>query len=240
MKSFVQLVTFLFLFFLVLMTIGCDEKENAVYPCDDCPGSGQITILLGADTLRYVPGDSASTSVMVIVTSGQGAVMAGQRVSMSLANPALGFIQYQNIYLMDTTDAQGRVMMLYTSVGVSGTDTIFTTTGGISASKPIVVMPVGQPVCDVRFVVSRNVYDPEPPDSLYVEACFSDCSHNAIPGLPAWFGWPGSGGLLHPQLFADSTGCLGSGWISPDDFGSWCVYWIVNAELDSICRTIGP
>ncbi len=135
---------FALLLLMLCLAAGCIESDPPYPPPRPPYGVAQITLLLGTDTLRYLPGDSASTPVTVIVLSRQGTVMSGQIVSMSLANPSLGFLQYMNPVLMDTTDHQGRVNMQFVAFGF-GTDTIFASVSGMSAMKQIVLWP-GMPI----------------------------------------------------------------------------------------------
>ncbi len=211
----------LLLAFLMVFAFGCQKKSTSNDQGNN--DVGQITILLGTDTLRYLPGDSASTAVTVIVTSRMGTVMLGQKVNMSLANPALGFIQYQNTALVDTTDAQGRVNLLYTSIGQPGLNTVMATTGGVSQSVPIVAVPASEIVCELRLVVARNHLQTSlnVEDTTMVEVRISDCEHNAIVGVSVQLS--ATGGRLSPLLPTDSAGTARTTWYSNGQFG---LFWI--------------
>lgn len=211
----------LLLAFLMVFAFGCQKKSTSNDQGNN--DVGQITILLGTDTLRYLPGDSASTAVTVIVTSRMGTVMSGVKVSMSLANPGLGFIQYQNTELVDTTDAQGRVNLLYTSIGQPGLNTIMATNGGVSQSVPIAAVPASEIVCELRLIAARNHMQTSinVEDTTMVEVRISDCEHNAIVGVSVQLS--ATGGRLSPLLPTDSAGTARTTWYSNGQFG---LFWI--------------
>ena len=100
------------------------------------PLVGRVRIL-AADTLRMVPGDSASTPVTVIVTDRQGRVTPNRVISISLTNASLGFLEPINPAGGDTTDALGRVQFLYTAFE-AGIQTIIAACEGVIGVDSIV------------------------------------------------------------------------------------------------------
>lgn len=103
------------------------------------PEPGAISILVVNDTLRFVLGDTASTSVAVILIDQEGHTIPGRRVNMSLSNPSIGFLQFMDPMLMDTTNEQGRINLRF-SAWAYGTTQIIAANGDVSAMKPVVCM----------------------------------------------------------------------------------------------------
>ncbi len=230
MRKIIWAAPLLLLAFLMVFAFGCQKKSTSNDPGS---GVGQITILLGTDTLRYLPGDSASTAVTVIVTSRQGTVMSGERVQMSLANPALGFIQYQNTSLVDTTDSQGRVNLLYTSIGQPGANVITGTAGGTSQAANIVAVPATDIVCELSLVVARNQMQTtrSVEDTTTVLVRISDCEHNAIVGVNVTLS--ATGGRTSPLPTTDSAGTARTTWYSNGQFGEFWIYARAGGLVDS-------
>jgi hypothetical protein len=232
MKKIYWAAPLLLLAFLMVFAFGCQKKSgdpNGTSASD----AGQIQILLGADTLRYLPGDSASTTVTVIVTSREGTVMKGQKVNLSLANPALGFIEFQNTSLVDTTDDFGRVNLLYTSVGTPGANVIIAVSGGVSAVKPVVALEATDVVCELNLVLSRDQLQTSSniEDTVTVQVSISDCNHNAIVGVTIRM--EATGGRLSPPLPTDSAGTARTIWYSNNQFGNFIIRARAGGLIDS-------
>jgi hypothetical protein len=119
--------SFLFMGLGIIIAFGCDDE----FPPDPPPPYwvGVVSICLGTDTLRFLPGDSASTTVTVIVSDDCFNLIQGQKINVSLDSPELGYLEFLDTDLRDTTNAQGRVDLLFTTIGTAG-DMIFTATAG--------------------------------------------------------------------------------------------------------------
>ncbi|MBU1920608.1 hypothetical protein KKG66_07165, partial [bacterium] len=135
-----------FLFGLMIglgLLLGCDNDTPSTD--ETCPPQwlNSITMYVPEDTLWIPPGDSASTNLAVIVADGNGDVLEGVRVNLSLSNPQLGFVEFIDPDLRDTTNAQGRVEMRYTAVGLSGEVVFSATAGNVGARDTIVCIAIG-------------------------------------------------------------------------------------------------
>jgi hypothetical protein len=97
-------------------------------------------VIVAADTLQIVPGDTATTPVTIIVTDQVGRIMPERVVSVSLSDPALGFLEYVNTSLGDTTNEFGRVELLFVCQNRVGVNTICAVCEGISAEPHMIVI----------------------------------------------------------------------------------------------------
>ena len=66
----------------------------------------------------------------VIVNDENGNVIPNIRVAIALSNPQLGFVEYTDPELRDTTNAFGRVNMVFTAIGTAGNNVISATAVG--------------------------------------------------------------------------------------------------------------
>ena len=97
---------------LLLFVAGCYEKYGPGLPVIGDPGPCCIEIVMGTDTLYYLPGDSAYTTVVVILTNWDGNFSEGVKVAVALANPLIGILEFVDMELRDTTNALGRVELI--------------------------------------------------------------------------------------------------------------------------------
>ncbi len=94
---------------MLLSGVGCEQKSTG--DNNQNGGSiGSIQIVTGAinDTLEFLPADSASTTVTIIVSDDNGNVMRDVKVDISLANANLGVIEY--------VDTDRRSVLFYTQI----------------------------------------------------------------------------------------------------------------------------
>lgn len=132
------------LFAAWLFIIGCDnEGSDPATTLEPMAWLNSVEVYIPEDTLWFTQGDSARTNFAVIVTDGDGIVMEGVRVNVTLGNPHCGFIDFLNTNLRDTTNAQGRVEMRYTAVGIAGDVTISATAGGVGDHATLVCRAIG-------------------------------------------------------------------------------------------------
>jgi hypothetical protein len=171
------------LFFVIW---GCDDEP---LPCSDCGwdwGLGiDVNILLGTDTIRFLPGDSASTTVTIIVADDQGRAVEGQKVAISPEDPNLGFIEYVNPDLRDTTNAMGRVECIFRVLGQAGDQIIRASAGGRSDEATIAIRVSLEPILFVDIDAEPHIiflYENEE-DSVVVTVQIADEFGNPIVGV---------------------------------------------------------
>ena len=240
MKCILDWLVAAFAMCLLLLASGCEEEKS----CDDCDdrwwsGVGNVQIVMGADTLRYLPGDSASTPVVVIVTTMDGNVMEGVKVAVALANPLIGILEFVDTDLRDTTNALGRVDLIYRSYATPGTNYVAAAAGGHSAIDSIVVEPAELVICDVSITISPDsVFGQQEDDSVFVTACLVDCDHTGIEGISLSFS--ANGGHFTPLPPTGPDGCAETVWIPPNEPGWWCLYFHDQDGLDSACVWVEP
>ncbi|MCB1059842.1 MAG: hypothetical protein KDB65_06415 [Calditrichaeota bacterium] len=141
-----------------LLWLGCDDED---YRRETPPRSPVESIqivtgttndpLVTTDTLWFAPGDSASTTVTVIVTDYYGHAVAGMKVDLSLANASLGVIEYVDETLRDTTNSVGRVNAVFRSYAQAGDQIITATAGGATSNRVLVIRPRSQGIRDGNF-----------------------------------------------------------------------------------------
>ena len=199
----------------LLLASGCEEKKIGMNGWHDPIYDPEI--ILGADTLYYLPGDSASTTVTVIVTDYSGNVAPGVRVGIALANPQIRILEFLDTELRDTTNDLGRVEMMYYCYGSPGMNIITATAGWRT---------------DADTILSEEGYgDPFPfwvvvtPDSIHflvldsvrVSACVADHNHNGIAGATLIV--EQASGSYTPPPLTDSYGCTEFSWWPAHDIG---------------------
>ena len=126
---------------LLLFVAGCYEKYGPGLPVIGDPGPCCIEIVMGTDTLYYLPGDSAYTTVVVILTNWDGNFSEGVKVAVALANPLIGILEFVDMELRDTTNALGRVELIYRCYATPGKNYISAAASGRSDIDSIVVEP---------------------------------------------------------------------------------------------------
>ncbi len=141
---------------------GCEDEgkiiERPPYPYY----SPQIVTELPNDTLRFFAEDSVMIWVTVIVTDGYGRAFPGQAVDISLSDPSLGVIEYTDYDLLDTTNALGRVNMLFHSFAIAGEQIITATVSGIVTKDTLTAIEVPRPLSGFTLASDR------PHDTIYV------------------------------------------------------------------------
>jgi hypothetical protein len=210
----------------ILIGWGCDEESTMCSDCDWDPGPGLITLSIGTDTLRFLPGDSASTHLTIIASDLNEIVMGGVSTQLHLSNPQLGFIEFLDPELRDTTNAQGRVNLLFTAIGTSG-DIVFTATaGGISTSRTLAIRQQPTIISIFNFIQDTVDLDSEQ-DSvrLDLEATITYSDGTPVVNYRPLARLIISGGRLTPLVMSltDSSGhSVGYfWWFTNDEFGEF-------------------
>ena len=209
----------LLLAFLMVFAFGCTEKTGSG---NDGGGSGivgNVQILMGSDTIRYLPGDSASTTVTVIVTDQAGNVMPGVRVGVALGNPQIGIIEFLDTGLRDTTNAIGQVPMAYRSYATPGLNIISAVAGGRSDVDSVFAEEARDVVCLLTLTTSREfVYtSTSSQDCVTVNIAVSDCNHNGIANVSIPIS--ATNGEVAPPPPTDQLGHTSTTWYLRAPFG---------------------
>lgn len=135
-----KLLLLLTAFFAATLWFGCDDDRMAPPP-DGTDPDGSIQIVTGTpnDTLYFLHGNQATTEVIVILTDDRGLAIAGVDVDIALYDSSLGYIEYLDDELRDTTNSLGRVNMVYHSIGIEGNELISASREGQTAQRVLVV-----------------------------------------------------------------------------------------------------
>lgn len=210
----------------MLLSFGCSEKNSGG---GGTGGIGAVQIIMPVDTLRFLPGDSASAFGWVVVKDNNGNVMPGIPVAMSLAAP-FGFIEYVNTEQRDTTNAFGRVEFWFRVFNLAGDNIITATAGGRSDQKSIWVRPTNQLISRVTLNVLPNNLEvaPEAEDSVRVTVTVTDSSRNGVPGITPRLN--ATGGRLAPLSPTNSSGMTQTWWYSNGEFGTFTI----NVEIGGL------
>ena len=126
---------------ILLSGVGCQQKTSTDTGGGGGDVVGSVQILTGVrnDTLAFLPNDSASTNVTVIVTDTRGLAMPNQKVNIALLDNDLGSIEFVDTDLKDTTNALGRVNCVFRVYNEAGNQVISATAGGVTAQVSIAV-----------------------------------------------------------------------------------------------------
>ncbi len=225
--------TLLAAFFVASLWISC-------YDCEDChwrPDLSSIQIVTGQqnDTLYFVPGDSAATTVTVVVTDEEGIPNPGQKVDISLSDPSLGVIEYTDPALMDTTNAQGRVNAVFRSYAIEGQVMISASIDGMTDIDTLVIRELTQAISSVTFETDCDslVALPDRPDSCEICVTLRDVNNNPVVGVS--FDMSATGGRFQIPPVTDENGrsCFYM-YLDDGTFGDYCV--IVYS--DSLCFSL--
>ncbi|MCB9366878.1 MAG: hypothetical protein H6508_06860 [Calditrichaeota bacterium] len=208
---------------MLLSGVGCDNKSTGTTPTVGNIGSIQIVLGTPNDTLRFVPGDSASTTVTVIVSDDQGRAMRGQKVDISLSNNNLGVIEWADENLEDTTNAQGRVNAIFRTYQVAGNQIISATAGTLTDNAVLTILPASNSVCDLRMTIADTLLEANQyvEDSTRIVLTLTDCEGKGIRDVA--LNIRANGGRLIEPALTDSGGRTTTYWYNNGQFGTFQV-----------------
>lgn len=219
---------------ILLSGVGCQEKSTTGGG-DNQAEVGSVQIVTGAtnDTLWFVPTDSASTTVTVIVTDTRGNAMSGQRVNIGLDNASLGVIEYVDDALRDTTNAQGRVNCVFRTYAQAGDQIITATTSGRTANRVLVIRPLSNSINAVTLIVTPERLEASPlvEDSANVEVTIVDAANRGVPNVS--LNLSANGGRLVVPSPTDSSGRTTTKWFNNRQFGEFTIYVRAASLVDS-------
>lgn len=224
--------------FAGMVWVGCDDENAPPHTVPPLAGSVQIVLGTVNDTLYFLPGDFASTSVTIIVSDYQARPLSGMKVDISLGDANLGVIEWADPDLQDTTNSAGRVNAVYRTYARAGTQIITTCAGGVCDNAIITILSSEPPICNLHFEGCDTLFvHPTFTDSC--EFCFTivDCMGHGISGLTP--NVHATGGRLNLFPVTDAAGRSCS-WGTPTAVGYYCLSIEMGGFSDSTCVTVLP
>ncbi|HEY3294779.1 MAG TPA: hypothetical protein VGL38_05040 [bacterium] len=196
MKSFAMVAGLLALVGMGL--VGCQEDVTHDLPYRrGCGWYGvQIVMLSPTDTLRFLPGDSASAQGFVVVKdAASGLVEPGVKVNLSLRYPGVGVLECPN----DTTNSLGRVDFVFRTNRQPGNgyNIIHVSVGSAEADYKIWIQPVCTLLPVPHIGLSRRLLTLQ--DSVQVSFTIIDTSGVGVSGVTIPF--TATGGYFSPDPF---------------------------------------
>jgi len=220
---------------ILLSSVGCQEKTSTDTGGGGNETVGSIQIVTGTpnDTLRFLPADSASTTVTVIVTDTRGLAMPGQKVDISLANTNLGVIEYVDAALLDTTNSLGRVNCVFRTYAQAGDQIIAATTGGFTAQRTLVIGELEGSINTVTMTVTPLQLEASPleDDSAQVAITIRDAGNVGVPNVA--LNVSATGGRLTTPPVTDASGRTITWWYNNREFGNFTIYVRAGTKRDS-------
>ncbi len=219
MRKYINAASAIALIALLVFAVGCSTDKGSTPGGGDTQDVGSMQIVLGDDTLEYLPGDSASTTVSIIVRDRQGLVQPGIKVAIALANPQLGLIEFVDTGLRDTTNQLGRVECIYRSYAQPGDNIINAASGGVNTTAAIVIRQAVNVVCQLNLVVDRDnlLVADNSEDSVGVEVRITNCTGAGIPNIN--LDLHASLGRFTPFPATDASGRARTYWFSNGQYG---------------------
>lgn len=235
---------FLGLILLGLLLGACDEKEHLIRKKPPRPWwfIGDVIIDIAQDTLSFYPGDSASTLVTIIVRDNGGNLMEGVKVDLVLGNPQLGFIEFVDLSLRDTTNALGRVNLIFTAISTAGSNILSATAGGTTTTKEIVIQRAQSHIGTLSITAFPDTIQLIPGEEVEVDICVTLVDVHGAPitdySLPIW----ASGGRLAPLPPTDLEGRVCTTWFfnENDEPREYCITLSVDHVDCTACVTVLP
>ncbi|MBK6766667.1 MAG: hypothetical protein IPG71_10235 [bacterium] len=211
--------------FSALVWYGCDD-DGPVDPPPPAPGlTVYVVSELPNDTLKFFAGDSVYFAVKIIVADEHGLAYPGQVVHVALSDPGLGYLEFVDPQLRDTTNSLGRVNCFFHSYARAGEQTITASAGGFAENSIVTIIEVERP--NSGFVLASN----RPHDTIYIapdsvlivnfEARFVDANGNPRTEFDGMFiSSSATGGHLE-RFTALSNGQATSTWTFHDEYGTY-------------------
>ncbi len=221
---------------LILVIAGCDESTSPHPPRQILDS---LSLMLGTDTLWFTPGDSASTTITILVLDTEGSPMEGLPVGITLDNPQLGYIEFLDTEIRDTTNAQGRVYLLYTAIGTPGDVVFYAETNRyphyLHASGALAIRSEFLLIGSTEVTIIPDSVSAITGDTIEVEVCFQlfDTNGHGIEGLSIPYSI--YVGRLHTFPVTDSLGQACTNWSLAAQQGDHCLFFNFGQDTDSAC-----
>lgn len=238
-----KLLLLLAAFFAATFWFGCEDEEPYRPPRPYLDG---IVVFTGQqnDTLYFVPNDSASTTVTIVVTDSYGNARPGQKVDISLSDPSLGVLEFTDLELMDTTNALGRVNAIFRSYGIEGQIVITASTGGLTVSDTLTIREFDFATFSADFELYPDTVNVNQWVQPILQMHVVSDGRIPVPNLTIPIGISFPFGQIEPFVnigptdqngFAEMPMPLGMestpGW-------TYCVYISAFAAYDTVCVTL--
>ncbi|MCB1059149.1 MAG: hypothetical protein KDB65_02865 [Calditrichaeota bacterium] len=220
---------------ILLSGVGCQQKTSTDTGGGGGDVVGSVQILTGVrnDTLAFLPNDSASTNVTVIVTDTRGLAMPNQKVNIALLDNDLGSIEFVDTDLKDTTNALGRVNCVFRVYNEAGNQVISATAGGVTAQVSIAVRQADEEINSVTMIVTPEEVEASElaDDSARIDLRIVDSGNRGVPNVS--LNLTATGGLLVYPPVTDSTGRTTTWWYNNRQFGNFTIYVRAGSLRDS-------
>ncbi len=220
---------------LLIILFGCNGEDA---PTPPQPSGYQIMIHAGEDTLHYLPGDSASTRVSILVLDRDGHGVPGQVVHISLSGPNCCGIEFCDPLLRDTTNAFGWMDVIFFEYGCAGSFRITATVADVTAFT-IIVAPAGDYMPgELSVVVVDDTLHYLSTDSTEVRVRLSDSGYDPVVGviIPLII----SAGRIGGSVITDSTGAGSTWYWPPHETGSYVIRAYYQSLMDSAMVYVEP
>jgi len=209
---------------MLLSGVGCEKKSTGDNN-QNGDAVGSIQIVTGAinDTLEFLPADSASTPVTIIVSGLDGLVLPDVQVNIALANANLGAIEFVDGTRRDTTDATGRVNAIFRTYARAGDQIITATAGGKSASRTLFIREQDDAISGLTLVITPKNLEASPSveDSAMIAVTITDAANRGVANVA--LSLRASGGRLVIPSVTDSTGRTTTWWYNNRQFGEFTI-----------------
>jgi hypothetical protein len=209
MKAFVVIAAV-----LCTLTVGCREKVAGFGSPPASPVELHLMLIL--DTLRLLPADSTSADGYVVVTEG-GRPTPDLHVNLWLLDSSMGFLEYTDPRLRDTTNAEGRVDFRFISRDDTGRNVVHAWYRVWEDTQSVCVRYADHGLAHLDVAVSTDTLLPVPPeeDSLTVTVSLLDSVGQGIPDILMVLN--ASGGRLSSYPRTDSAGATTARWWTNND-----------------------
>jgi hypothetical protein len=222
--------------FLLVAFFGCEQEESPPPPGYE---PRTVSVYVYDDTLREFPcTPHAETPGFAMVEDRAGRVVKGEFVDFDVMPPELGWIEFADSVLRDTTNDWGRVEFFFHSYGYDGDVRITASVGAYIGSCMLAIVGSHKVVASIAITLSRDTLwvGPGQPDSVLISVCYKDSSGAGVycepfPVLPRI-----SGGRIRPFSSAtDSTGCTHLWWWWAECCGTYCASTCYGTFCDTAC-----
>ena len=230
----------LFISTLLILALGCSSKK-ATPSGPGTLGVSSVQVIMDADTVDMLPGDSASVRGTAIVIGGDGVVKPNIKVNISLSE-AFGFIVYDDAQKQDTTNDQGAVIFHFKTFNQAGRNVITASVGDKSGSQAIVVRTAPNRIATLHLTADRTSLEvtPSQEDSVALTVTIADSNHQGIPNYHVTL--DANGGRWRSLAATDSSGRASTRWYSnfqysqgPSDFN---IYASAGLRRDTVTITV--
>jgi hypothetical protein len=198
---------------------GCADSNEPLTPARH---HWSLQINMDADTLNFLPGDSARTIAWAVLRDEHGEVVPNECLHLRLSADC-AVLELRDTARRDTTDTSGRVRFGVRMVRDSCVADLISSFDDTTITIPIYVRRGPTPVCAGLTVTPSGFdYVPDVLDSALVEIVVVDTNAAPLPNVQVRLG--ASGGRLDTIGRTDINGYASTYWYSDYQFGSYLIY----------------